>query len=180
VLPNPIPIRRPTGDAPAPSPDAPSPDGITKPRQVGGSARFLTDVIVELGLVDHERVTIASDEARQLGRMPEDVLLDLGVLTSDGLARAVAERHGLDHLDLATFQPDAQAASLISYEVLTVSDEIRKLALERAAATEMQEVAVRQGMRLLRDDGLEKVRLGLTSIAEVTRVAGTGESPVEI
>ena len=66
------------------------------------------------------------------------------------------------------------------YEVLTVSDEIRKLALERAAATEMQEVAVRQGMRLLRDDGLEKVRLGLTSIAEVTRVAGTGESPVEI
>ena len=46
--------------------------------------------------------------------MPEDVLLDLGVLTSDGLARAVAERHGLDHLDLATFQPDAQAASLIS------------------------------------------------------------------
>ena len=66
------------------------------------------------------------------------------------------------------------------YEVLTVSDEIRKLALERAAATEIQEVAVRQGMRLLRDDGLEKVRLGLTSIAEVTRVAGTGESPVEI
>ena len=66
------------------------------------------------------------------------------------------------------------------YEVLTVSDEIRKLALEHAAATEMQEVAVRQGLRLLRDDGLEKVRLGLTSIAEVTRVAGTGESPVEI
>jgi type IV pilus assembly protein PilB len=39
-------------------------------------------------------------------------------------------------------------------------------------------VAVRQGMRLLRDDGLEKVRLGMTSIAEITRVTGSGASIV--
>jgi type IV pilus assembly protein PilB len=60
------------------------------------------------------------------------------------------------------------------YEVMTVTDEIRKLALARAPASEITEVAVRQGMRLLRDDGLEKVRLGMTSIAEVTRVTGSG------
>ena len=60
------------------------------------------------------------------------------------------------------------------YEVMAISDEIRKLALARAPAPEIAEVAVRQGMRLLRDDGLEKVRLGMTSIAEVTRVTGTG------
>ena len=40
------------------------------------------------------------------------------------------------------------------YEVLIVSEEIRKLALARAPAPEIAEVAVRQGMRLLRDDGL--------------------------
>jgi type II secretory ATPase GspE/PulE/Tfp pilus assembly ATPase PilB-like protein len=34
-------------------------------------------------------------------------------------------------------------------------------------------------MRLMRDDGVEKVRLGLTSIAEVTRVTGSGAAPVE-
>jgi type IV pilus assembly protein PilB len=60
------------------------------------------------------------------------------------------------------------------YEVLSVSEEIRKLALARAPAPEIADLAVRQGMRLLRDDGLEKVRLGMTSIAEVTRVTGTG------
>ena len=49
----------------------------------------------------------------------------------------------------------------------------------RAAPTEIAEVAVRQGMRLLRDDGIEKVRLGLTSIAEVTRVTGSGAAPIE-
>jgi type IV pilus assembly protein PilB len=33
---------------------------------------------------------------------------------------------------------------------------------------------MRDGMRRLRDDGLEKVKQGRTSIAEVARVTGTG------
>jgi type IV pilus assembly protein PilB len=37
----------------------------------------------------------------------------------------------------------------------------------------MREVAVHQGMRRLRDDGLEKVKQGRTSIAEIARVIGS-------
>ncbi len=59
------------------------------------------------------------------------------------------------------------------YEVMSVSSEIRRLALERRPAEELRDVAVREGMRRLRDDGLEKVRRGRTSIAEVARVLGT-------
>jgi type IV pilus assembly protein PilB len=59
------------------------------------------------------------------------------------------------------------------YEVMSVSSEIRSLALERRPAEEMREVAVRQGMRRLRDDGLEKVKQGRTSIAEIARVIGS-------
>jgi type IV pilus assembly protein PilB len=62
---------------------------------------------------------------------------------------------------------------------MVVSDEIRKLALARASGPEVAEVAARQNMRMLRDDGIEKVRMGLTSIAEVTRVTGTGAAPIE-
>jgi type IV pilus assembly protein PilB len=57
------------------------------------------------------------------------------------------------------------------YEVMVNSDEIRELTIRRASSDEIQRVAVEQGMRRLRDDGLDKVRQGLTSIAEVTRVA---------
>jgi len=92
----------------------PSPTGITKPRRAGGPARFLTDVMFDLGLVDREGVTAAIEEARRTGKTPEDVLLESGALTSDGHARAIAERHGLEHLDLSIFQPDMQAANLIS------------------------------------------------------------------
>ncbi len=57
------------------------------------------------------------------------------------------------------------------YEVMVLSDEIRELAIKRSSADEIAKVAVQQGMRPLRDDGLDKVRQGLTSIAEVTRVS---------
>ena len=60
------------------------------------------------------------------------------------------------------------------YEVMPVTEEIRTLAIERASADRIAEVAVRDGMRRLREDGLDKVRHGVTSIAEVARVTSVG------
>ena len=59
------------------------------------------------------------------------------------------------------------------YEVMTVSKEIQSMALERRPAEEIRDVAVRQGMRRLPDDGLDKVKQGRTSIAEIARVIGS-------
>ena len=60
------------------------------------------------------------------------------------------------------------------YEVMTMSEDIRALTLKRASADQIGAVAVREGMRRLRDDGLAKVKAGLTSMAEVARVTGDG------
>jgi type IV pilus assembly protein PilB len=59
------------------------------------------------------------------------------------------------------------------YEVMSVSERIRGLILERASVDEMVAVAVSDGMLRLRDDGLVKVREGLTSIAEVERMTSS-------
>jgi type IV pilus assembly protein PilB len=56
------------------------------------------------------------------------------------------------------------------YEVMAITDEIRDLTVERAPAEEIRKIAVAQGMRPLRVDGFEKVKNGITSIAEVARV----------
>jgi type IV pilus assembly protein PilB len=58
------------------------------------------------------------------------------------------------------------------YEVMSMSAEIQTLALERAPAEAIRDVAVSQGMSRLRDDGLEKVKQGRTSMAEIARVLG--------
>ena len=60
------------------------------------------------------------------------------------------------------------------YEIMYVTDAIRKLILERRSADEIAAVAVREGMRRLRQDGLLKVGQGRTSITEVARVTGVG------
>jgi type IV pilus assembly protein PilB len=58
------------------------------------------------------------------------------------------------------------------YEVLLLNDEIRSLILAKGSSGEIEEAAVKAGMHRLRDDGLEKVRQGITSPAELTRVLG--------
>jgi type IV pilus assembly protein PilB len=60
------------------------------------------------------------------------------------------------------------------YEVMGMSEEIRSLTLARAASEQIATAAVREGMRRLREDGLDKVKSGQTSIAEVARVTGAG------
>jgi type IV pilus assembly protein PilB len=58
------------------------------------------------------------------------------------------------------------------FEVMLVTEEIRSLIVRRASSADVEQVAVAQGMRTLREDGLQKARLGLTSLAEVGRVTG--------
>jgi type IV pilus assembly protein PilB len=59
------------------------------------------------------------------------------------------------------------------YEVMSVSERIRGLILERASVDDMVAIAVSEGMLRLRDDGLVKIREGLTSIAEIERMTSS-------
>ncbi|HVE69445.1 MAG TPA: ATPase, T2SS/T4P/T4SS family [Solirubrobacteraceae bacterium] len=109
---------------PAPSE---KPTGITPPTRRGGSGRFLTDVIVDMGFAGREAVDAAIEAARSAGCTPEQLLQEQGALNADQLARAVAERYGLDHVDLNVLAVDMGAANLINaaaakrYEAVPVS-----------------------------------------------------------
>jgi type IV pilus assembly protein PilB len=56
------------------------------------------------------------------------------------------------------------------YEVMIVSEAIRRLTVERKSADEISRVAEAEGMKNLREDGIDKVLQGLTSIEEIARV----------
>jgi type IV pilus assembly protein PilB len=57
------------------------------------------------------------------------------------------------------------------HEVMTVSEEIERLTVARASAHDLRRVAIAEGMRELRLDGLSKAAEGQTSVPEVLRVA---------
>lgn len=56
------------------------------------------------------------------------------------------------------------------YELLMVTEELRTPILSRSPSSTISQIAIEQGMRLLRVDGWEKVKEGLTTVEEVLRV----------
>jgi len=87
--------------------------GITSYGPRDGAPRFLSDVIIELGLVDAAAVDQAVEAARGSGQMVGAVLVAGGALTEEQLAGAVAARYGLDYVDLNEFEVDPFAANLL-------------------------------------------------------------------
>jgi hypothetical protein len=87
--------------------------GITPPSKLDRQGVFLTDVIAELGFADQDAVQEAVEAARQSGKAPERCLLDNGVIDEHQLSLALAERNGLDHVDLDLFDVDPEAVGLI-------------------------------------------------------------------
>jgi type IV pilus assembly protein PilB len=59
------------------------------------------------------------------------------------------------------------------YEVMIMTERLRRLTVENADADTLAKAAAEEGMRTMRQDGLNKVRAGLTSVAEVERVTAS-------
>jgi type IV pilus assembly protein PilB len=59
---------------------------------------------------------------------------------------------------------------LALHEVMNVTEEIERMAVERASAEAIGRLARSQGMTTLRDDGMTKVAAGVTTLEEILRV----------
>ncbi len=59
---------------------------------------------------------------------------------------------------------------LALHEVMAVSEDIERLAVEHASALTISKAALAEGMITLRNDGLSKVKAGQTSMEEILRV----------
>jgi type IV pilus assembly protein PilB len=103
---------------------------------------------------------------------------------SDQDRHAVAEDLGYESLPLGTDNaytltkgidsPDAPggySGRMGVYEVFSVTEQIQQLILQRATATDIQKVAIQQGMVTMRQDGYLKALDGITTLSEVNRVA---------
>ena len=102
-------------DTPVSKPSSPGViAGLTPPSPTDRSGAFISDVLVEMEFADRDTVEKAVEEARVPGRTAPEVLLEQGAVTEDQLARAVAERNGLNHIDLSTFEVDLAVTELIS------------------------------------------------------------------
>jgi type IV pilus assembly protein PilB len=103
-----------------PAPEPPSseegldyPRGLVPPTQRGRSQRQIGDIIVDLGFARREAVENAVIAAREQKKPVGQLLIERGELRRDQLARALAERFGVDFIDLSVFDIDMGAVSMV-------------------------------------------------------------------
>jgi type IV pilus assembly protein PilB len=90
--------------------------GVYPARKSGRSSRMIGEVVVDLGFADRDTVEEAVIVAREQGKPTGEVLVQQGVLRHDQLGRVVAERFGLDYIDLSEYDLDMGAVHLIGAE----------------------------------------------------------------
>ncbi len=103
-------------------------------------------------------------ECKQEWKPKREVLIDAGY-SADNLPESVYRAVGCKKCGGTGYK-----GRIGVHEVLVMSEEISKLCVEEATAEVIRKVAIDQGMLTLRQDGLEKVRMGQTSIEEIVRV----------
>jgi len=64
------------------------------------------------------------------------------------------------------------------FEMLMITDQLRELIVQRRSATDLQAVARKDGLKLMREDGWSKVLAGMTTVEEIVRVTKTDASAV--
>jgi type IV pilus assembly protein PilB len=118
-----------------------------------------------------------------MGIEPFLVASAIDCVVAQRLARKLCEQCKVPSADApGTFEPEGcvrcggtgYKGRVGLFEVMKITSEMHHLIVERASVERMTELAIEQGMRRLREDGMDKVRAGITSVAEIARVVGAG------
>ncbi len=139
-----------------------APGAVTRLIEMGVEP-FLVSSAVDCVLGQRLARKLCSD-CRQPWTPRPEVLIEAGY-TADNLPETVYRAVGCKKCGGTGYR-----GRIGVHEVLMMSEEISRLCVEEATSEEIREVAMEQGMLTLRQDGLEKVRMGQTSIEEVVRV----------
>src|SRR6202140_2159676 len=111
-------LRAPEGGlAPPDAPEHPG-GGLGAPMRPVRPGRLIGEVVVDLGFADRAAVEEAVNVARSQRKPTGQVLVEQGILRQDQLARVVAERFGLDYVDLSTHELDMGAVNLLNAEAI--------------------------------------------------------------
>ncbi|MGA1874989.1 MAG: type IV-A pilus assembly ATPase PilB [bacterium] len=99
-------------------------------------------------------------------KIPEKALIDLGFSDNDIPDLKILKGKGCSNCGKTGFK-----GRVAIYEVMKITESIKELILSGAPINELKKKARQEGMRTLRDSGLQKIREGVTTIEEVLRVS---------
>ena len=135
----------------------------------------LVDMGIESFLVGSSLVLVVAQRlirklcprCKEEAKLPKDVLLQLGLISdpSEEITIYKAREGGCEYCNNTGYKGRTAV-----HEILEVDEDIKTLIIRGATHDEIRKKAIEKGMRTLYQNGLIKVKKGITSIEEVNRV----------
>ena len=139
-----------------------APGAITRLQEMGVES-FLTSSAVDC-VVAQRLARVLCSHCKRRAVIPRDALAEAGFRVGTDLE--VYEPLGCPRCNGSGYR-----GRLGIYSVMVLSERLKELVVGLSPEAEIASTAIEEGMLTLRQSGLEKVRAGLTSIEEVSRVA---------
>ena len=139
--------------------DAPS--SISRMVDMGAQDYLLASTI--LGILAQRLVRVICPHCREQQPVEESFLEEIGFPLTD--ETAVFEGKGCGECGQTGY-----SGRLGIFELMLMTEEVRRLVLTNADATQLRKTAIQDGMISLRVDGFKKVQQGVTTLSEVLRV----------
>jgi len=137
--------------------DAPS--ALTRLIDMGVEPFLISSSVI--GILAQRLVRTICDKCKEKYTARAEVLKDEGLSPKFEFYRG----KGCEHCKYTGF-----IGRIGIFELLVINEEIKAMIDAKKSADEIRRKAVESGMRVLREDGLEKARRGLTTLEEVLRV----------
>jgi len=129
-----------------------------------GIEPFLASSSVE-GIIAQRLVRVLCPECKTPYEPPADLLRMVNVTQDAPSTLKIYRQRGCEACRYTGFRGRTAV-----YEIVQISEDLRRMIVERQPANVLKQEAMRHGMRPLRYDGWGKVKAGITTIEEVLRV----------
>lgn len=137
--------------------------GVTRMLDMGVEDYLLTSTVN--AILAQRLVRTLDPEHREAYEVLPEMAREIGLAKVDGRKKYTVYR------PVPTVEiPSGYRGRTSILELLTMSDPIRRLIMQRGTSGEIQNLAVSEGMRTMYQDGLNKCLLGITTLDEVLRV----------
>ena len=139
-----------------------APGALTRLEDMGVEPFLITSSVI--GILAQRLVRVLCEKCKEPYKPSHEMLEDLHISSHEKLT--FWKPKGCKYCDNIGYKGRKGI-----FELLVVSEEVKKLVLKKASSGEIKELARREGMRTLWEDGLEKAKEGITSVEEVIKVS---------
>lgn len=122
-----------------------------------------------IGVLAQRLVRCICPKCKEQYKPPLDAVKRLGIPMDQGSTVTFYRGKGCDHCKGSGYK-----GRIGVYELMFMTDKIRDLILARSSSHLIRQAAIESGMKTLKEDAMEKILLGTTSLEESLRVIYSG------